>query len=253
MSQIVVLNPESIILDDEFNCRSSPVSPEAVAEMAESLKLHGQLNNVIVKKVTIDGKPAYTCVAGFTRVKAALLINESSDEKFRIRCTVQNLSDKDAFILNIAENLDRNELNSIDKATIASRLQKMNYTQAEIAKILRCTAAHISQLLSLLNLPEEIRNKLRTGDLRVSEALALVKVDEQTALEAVEAKENGTSIAETLESKGVKKPRTLAQLKKLCLEYPRTPLSDAILGWIQNAPNDLEQRIALMEPELSEV
>ncbi|MGN0973977.1 MAG: ParB/RepB/Spo0J family partition protein [Bacilli bacterium] len=154
--------------------RSNPYQPrkyfdeDALNELANSIKEHGVFQPIIVKK-SIKG---YEIIAGERRVKASKLAGAKT-----IPAIIRDFSDKDMMEIALLENLQRENLNSIEEATAYKKLQEnLNLTQEELAHHLGKSRSHITNMLGLLTLPEEVKDLIMTNQITMGHARALSKM-----------------------------------------------------------------------------
>lgn len=156
--------------------RSNPYQPrktfneETIKELAESIKEHGIIEPVIVKK-SIKG---YELVAGERRCKAA---KEAGLEK--IPAVIKDFSDQEMMEVALIENIQREDLNPIEEAVAYQNIIKLsNLTQEEFAKKFGKSRSYVTNLLGLLNLPEETRKLVISKELSMSHARSLSKLND---------------------------------------------------------------------------
>ena len=112
-------------------------------------------------------------VAGERRLKAVRALGLEE-----IPAIVKEVTDQEAFVIALIENIQREELNPIEEAEAYSKLIKeFNYTQEEVAKSVGKDRSTVSNLLRLLKLPPEIRKSVYEGELSVGHARTLLGVD----------------------------------------------------------------------------
>lgn len=163
-----------IVQIDEDNCRF--ISGEDVGELAASILKYGQDTPILVKR--LPNNAGFKLIAGNRRYKAFQLINADlpEDQHMPIKAIVARQSDHDMILSNIRENVDRKEYTPMDYATAAHRLiDKLGYTQAQVAKELHCTPAWISQVLNLLDLNYDVQVQVHRGTISVSDAIDMAK------------------------------------------------------------------------------
>ena len=155
--------------------RSNPYQPrkyfdeDALKELSDSIKAHGVFQPIIVKK-SIKG---YEIIAGERRVKASILAGKKT-----IPAIVRDFSDKDMMEIALLENLQRENLNAIEEATAYKKLQEnLELTQEELASHLGKSRSHITNMLGLLTLPEEVKDLIMTNKLSMGHARALSKIE----------------------------------------------------------------------------
>ncbi|MDD6272242.1 MAG: ParB/RepB/Spo0J family partition protein [bacterium] len=173
---------EDIVMVNINELRSNPYQPrqtfdqEKLVELANSIKEFGVLEPIIIKK-SIKG---YEIVAGERRKKACELVGIEE-----IPAVIRDFSDEDMMQIALLENIQRENLTSIEEAEALSNLLKvLNITQDELAKRIGKSRSYITNLLGLLNLPEIIKNDILHGLISAGHARVLSKLeDEQKVLE----------------------------------------------------------------------
>lgn len=145
------------------------MQPEALQELADSIKHHGILQPLLVK-MKEDHSGQYQIIAGERRWRAAQL---AMLHEVPVRICV--LNDSDAMAVALVENLQRADLNIIEEAEGFSRLlNEFKLTQDELASIIGKSRSHIANIIRLLQLPQEVREYLRDGKLTSGHARALL-------------------------------------------------------------------------------
>jgi len=126
---------------------------QTISELAESIKEHGVLSPIIVRP---QGKK-YEIIAGERRFKAS---KEAGLKE--IPAIIKNVSNGDARVISLIENIQREDLNDIDRAA-ALRDLKVNLGSPweEVAKRLSLTKRRVLDLVGLLDLPEEVKEEIR--------------------------------------------------------------------------------------------
>ena len=154
---------EEIKLVKISELRSNPYQPRkvfnetALNELAASIKEHGVFQPIIIKK-SIKG---YEIIAGERRVKASKIAG--LDE---IPAIIRDFSDDEMMEIALLENLQREDLNAIEEATAYKKLlESLSLTQEELANRLGKSRSHITNMLGLLTLPEEVQNSLSNKSL----------------------------------------------------------------------------------------
>ena len=153
--------------------------PEALAELAASIRAQGLVQPIVV---TPDNDGGYTIVAGERRWRAA---QEAGLEQVPV--VVHDVRD-DRHLLELAlvENLQRSDLNPIEEALAFQSLQEeFGLGHEEIATRVGKSRPAISNSLRLLNLPARVQELMRAGRLTAGQArplLALGKASDQVAL-----------------------------------------------------------------------
>jgi len=124
------------------------IKPEEIKDLANSIKEKGLLQPILVVKADTG----YHIVAGHRRVEAHKWLG-----KDKIKARVIKASDEDLASLSLIENLQRENLDLIETAMALKKYkEEFNKTLEEIGKEIGKTKGYISQILNILNLPEEI-------------------------------------------------------------------------------------------------
>ena len=156
--------------------RPNPYQPrkvfdeEKLKELADSIREHGIFQPIIVKRSSIKG---YEIIAGERRVKASKMIGLE-----KIPAIVRDFTDQEMMEIALLENLQRENLNAIEEATAyRNLLNAMEVTQEELAKRLGKSRTHITNMLGLLTLPEEVKDMMIEDKISMSHARVLSKLE----------------------------------------------------------------------------
>lgn len=177
--KIIDSTPKDEIVEISLDeLRSNPYQPRKVfdedklQELADSIKEHGVFQPIIVKKSAVKG---YEIIAGERRVKASKMVGLSS-----IPAIVRDFSDEEMMEIALLENLQREDLNAIEEATAyKALLDSLNITQEELAAKLGKSRSHITNMLGLNDLPEEVKDLIVDGRLSQSHARVLSKMEDK--------------------------------------------------------------------------
>ncbi|WP_199258552.1 ParB/RepB/Spo0J family partition protein [Paracoccus binzhouensis] len=166
-------------------------APEALQELAESLKNRGMLQPLIVRPHPTD-RGLYQIVAGERRWRAAQIA-----QLHEVPVIVRELSDTEVLEVAIVENIQRADLNAIEEAASYRQLMdRFGHTQEKVAEALNKSRSHIANLLRLLNLPEQVQTWLKEGKLTAGHARALITAPNAVEL-ARKVIEKNLSVRET--------------------------------------------------------
>ena len=174
--------PEVLLLSVD-NIRPNPYqprqefTPEALRELAESIKSQGVLQPIMVRPLSDDDKYDYELVAGERRWRATSLAGLSE-----IPALVREVSDNDSLAIALIENLQREDLNPLDEAKGISRLMQMlKLSQEEAASKVGKSRSAVANCLRLLQLPTLIQEDIKLRALSAGHARALLSIsDPQT-------------------------------------------------------------------------
>lgn len=140
--------------------------PESLAALSESLKTHGLLQPVVVRS-TPEG---FQLIAGERRLRAA---KEAGWDSIPVH--VVDLNDQAVFEAALVENVQRSDLNPIEKALgFQEYLHKYGVTQDDLARKIGLDRSTISNLIRLLDLPAEVQAAVRLGRISFGHARALL-------------------------------------------------------------------------------
>lgn len=156
--------------------RANPYQPrkvfkdEALVDLAQSIKEHGVFQPIIVKK-SIKG---YEIIAGERRVRASKMAGLTV-----IPAIIRNLNDEQMMEIALLENLQRENLSAIEEAiAYKSMVEKLNLTQDELAKKVGKSRSHITNILGLLRLPNEVQVMVANNELTMGHARVLSKLED---------------------------------------------------------------------------
>ena len=173
-------NKEEIVEIPLNELRSNPYQPrktfdeDALNELATSIKEHGVFQPIIAKK-SIKG---YEIIAGERRVKASQMAGLET-----IPAIIRDFSDQDMMEIALLENLQRENLNALEEAQAYKKLlEELKITQEELAKRLGKSRSHITNMLGLLVLPEDVKKEIIAGKISMGHARVLSKIDDQAKI-----------------------------------------------------------------------
>lgn len=158
--------------------RPNPYQPRKVFdedklnELAVSIKQHGVFQPIIVKKSAIRG---YEIIAGERRVKASKIAGLKT-----VPAIVKEFDDNTMMEISLLENLQRENLNPIEEAlAYQNLLNHLNVTQEVLAERLGKSRSHITNMLGILKLPQEVRTMISEGKIPYSKARVISKLENQ--------------------------------------------------------------------------
>jgi len=179
--EIVTENKSDVTMIKLDEIRSNPYQPrktfneDTLRELAISIKEYGVVQPVIVKK-SIKG---YELIAGERRCKASRLAGLTE-----IPAVIKDFTDQEMMEIALIENIQREDLNSIDEAKSVMNIIKLRgWTQEEFAIKFGKSRSYITNLLGLLNLPETIQRMLINKEISSSHARVLSKLDDKNQIE----------------------------------------------------------------------
>ena len=147
-------------------------APEKIEELARSIKEKGVIQPVLVRSTGVD---QYELIAGERRLRAVKKLGLTE-----LPAIVRRVADADLLEMSIIENIQREELNSVEEAKAYRRLaQEFGLTQDTIADRVGKDKSSISNLLRLLNLPEIIQDYLSKNMISFGHAKALLSIHDE--------------------------------------------------------------------------
>lgn len=177
--------------------RPNPAQPrkvfreEALEELAESIRRHGILQPLSVRRVGTS----YELIAGERRLRAGIQAGLTE-----IPCIVMNMDDKESGITALVENLQRQDLDFIEEAKgISLVMEQWCLSQEQTARLLGKSQSAVANKLRLLRHSAPVLEKLRQAGLTERHARALLKLPtEPEKLKALETIQRlGMSVART--------------------------------------------------------
>jgi ParB family chromosome partitioning protein len=152
---------------------------QALAELARSIRAHGVLQPIRVR----PHRDGYRIIAGERRWRAARMAGLRD-----IPAVIVERDDERAYLEALIENVQREELNAVDRALALKRL-RVSFglgSWQEVGELVGLSRQHVHNLLNVTRLPEAMREDVRAGDLTGKHASALVRLqdrpDEQSRL-----------------------------------------------------------------------
>ncbi|OCN06255.1 chromosome partitioning protein ParB [Erysipelotrichaceae bacterium MTC7] len=150
---------------------------KALEELAQSIEVHGVFTPILVKK-SVTG---YELVAGERRLRASKIAKLKE-----IPAIVVDFDDKQMMEISLLENIQREDLNVIEEAqAMANLIEKLGYTQEELAKQVGKSREHVTNILRLLKLPKEIQGYVANTKLTMGHARAILALESQDDMKLV--------------------------------------------------------------------
>ncbi len=165
------INSKQIVDLDIGQIQPNPLQPrgiithESVSDLVDSIKEHGILEPLVVAHTPAG----YQIVVGERRWRAAKIAGLAN-----VPCLIKETTPQGMLELAIVENVQREDLNPIDRAKAFERLvEEFGLAKSEIAKRISKSAPYISNTLKLLELPDAIKDGLLSGLITEGHARAL--------------------------------------------------------------------------------
>jgi len=156
-----IIEISRIKLDPEQPRKS--LNQKRLNELAESIKKHGLLQPITVEY--IEPEDCFKIISGERRYKAAKL----SDLQ-ELPCIIKNIDSNTRLIHQLIENIQRQDLPPLEEAESIQalinkkRMDNPSYSQREASRELGLPKSYVNEMLSLLKLPQDIKESVRTSD-----------------------------------------------------------------------------------------
>ena len=229
-----------IVLLDVNEVEPNPFQPRRdfgqaeIDSLAESLREHEQLQPLLVRQV--DGR--FQLISGERRWRAAKKAGLT-----HVKAQVRDADDRLVAELAIVENLQRKDLNAIEKALSFKRyLDEHHCTQEDLGKRLKIDRSTIANLLRLLELPGPVQDALRDGKISAGHARALLPLGDHRAQ---------VDFSKRVQQEGLSVRVTEQEVQELIAREDAEPLSVTTAGSTKpRAARTQNQQIASLEQEL---
>ena len=209
-------------------------SVEALQELVDSIKIHGVIQPITVRKV---GNDQFQLISGERRFRACTLAGLSA-----IPAYVKIANDQSMLEMALIENIQRENLDPIEVAVSYERLiTECKLTQEEMADRVGKSRASVTNFLRLLKLPNEIKKGLQERKLSMGHARALLGIDDEKKMMKLyySILENNLSVRKVEEQSKELSNASSASRKKA------SPLSFEEKSWISSLSNEYSTKIAL--------
>ena len=162
-------------------------------ELADSIRQHGVFTPILVKR-SLGG---YELIAGERRLRACRLAGIK-----KIPAIEMEFDDQQMMEIALLENIQREDLNAIEEAKAYEKLiQKVGYTQEELARRIGKSREHVANMMRLLKLPARLQQHVTAHELSMGHVRALLSLEDETMMEEVAQK----AIREQLSVRAVEK------------------------------------------------
>jgi len=157
------------ILENRFQPRQN-YDEAKLEDLKASIKEKGVLQPILVRK----HENGYEVIAGERRLRAAKAIGLE-----QVPVIIKNVTDREALVLALVENMQREDLNAIEEALGFKRLiEEFSFTQESIAQAVGKDRSTVINLLRLLKLPDEIQKHVIDAKLSMGHARALLSLED---------------------------------------------------------------------------
>lgn len=199
----------------------------SLAELAESIRAQGVIQPITVRALGEAAPGQYEIIAGERRFRAAQLagLNE-------VPVQVREVSDENAAVIALIENIQREDLNPLEEAQGVRRLlDEFGLTHEQAAQAIGRSRSATSNLLRLLNLAAPVQTMLLAGDIDMGHARSLLAVDAATQIQLanqIVARRLSVREAEKLVARVQKETEAIANKKPRSASRDITRLEEAL-------------------------
>lgn len=149
--------------------------PEALNELAESIRKTGVFQPIIIRRSTIKG---YELIAGERRVRASKLAGKTT-----IPAIIRDLNEEAMIEIAVIENLQREDLSPLEEAeAYAMLMENLRLTQAQVAERIGKSRPYIANYIRLLQLPESVKDLVNQEKLTMGHARTLLGVNDSVQM-----------------------------------------------------------------------
>ena len=190
---------------------------DEIQQLAESIRENGQIAPIVVRKMD----DSFELIVGERRWRASQLLKKDT-----INAVIIEADEKTSAVLSIVENVQRENLNSMEEAESLERLiNEFSMSHEDVAKYISKSRAHVTNIIRLNDLSNFVKDQLRQNHISMGHARAVITLthDEQSKIirEAIQKKlsvravENLTKPKQNNKSAQIKDADTLALERKL--------------------------------------
>jgi ParB family chromosome partitioning protein len=152
---------------------------EALEELAASIKAQGLMQPIVIRPL-VGKEDRYEIIAGERRWRATQLAGLDT-----VPVIIKDVPDDAAIAMALIENIQRENLNSMEEAQALYRLQQeFELTQQEVGDAVGKSRATVANLLRLMQLNDDVKIMLERGDIEMGHAKALLGLQDQKQSEA---------------------------------------------------------------------
>lgn len=189
---------------DVSKIQANPYQPrkhfdeKAIEELAASVKQHGVFTPILVRE-SVTG---YQLIAGERRLRATKLAGIDT-----IPAIIVDFNDDLMMEISLLENIQRENLNVIEEANAYKQMiDKLGYTQEQLAERIGKSRVHVSNTLRLLRLPTKIANMVIEGRLSMGHVRPLITLDDEEKMLVIANKAASENLSVREVEQLVKKP-----------------------------------------------
>ncbi|MFA5007345.1 MAG: ParB/RepB/Spo0J family partition protein [Candidatus Izemoplasmatales bacterium] len=206
---------------------------DSLKELAESIRINGVLQPVIVKKVA----QGYMLVTGERRCRAARMAGFPS-----VPAIVRDYNNQYLAELALLENIQREDLTIIEEAeAYKNAIDSLNLTHLELAQKIGKSRSYVSNTLGILTLPEAIVDEINAGNISMGHARALSKLKDAERIRTIARMivENRLTVRDI---------EALVKSEKKKKEIRRREVAPTLAAGVARVKTSLSRRFAFQKP-----
>ena len=193
----------------------------AIANLADSIRQHGLIQPIIVRQIPTG----YQIVAGERRWRACRMLGMPE-----IPVIVKDFTDSQTAQIALIENIQREDLNPIEEAAAYKELMETyEMTQEQLSKAVGKSRSSIANSVRLLNLPDDVKEMLKKGELSAGQAKVLAAADSAEKISEIAKKASNGQL-------------TVRAIEKLLLQDEQEESDEEETEKADNPPQEREKR-----------
>jgi len=235
-NEILGIGKEEVVEIDVDLIKPNPYQPrkhfdvDALNELAESIRINGILQPVIIKRVS----SGYLLVAGERRCKAAKIAGFQT-----VPAIVRDYNNQYLAELALLENIQREDLTIVEEAeAYRNAIDTMNLTHLDLAKKIGKSRSYVSNTLGILSLPQSVIEMIHTGNISMGHARSLSKLKDVERVKKI-----ATMIIDNKLS--VRDIELLARQEKKKKTINRSPINDDLSKSLQHTKDFLREKLQM--------
>ncbi len=207
-TDLMLIDPRNIVIEDEFNVRSDYGN---IDELAKSIVEVGQLEPIMVAKQR--GTDQYILTDGHRRMKAILKAIENGNSIQYVKAIVTSGNMEDRIFAMVITGIGKKPLNNLEEGEAYKRLKAYGYEVKDIAAKVGKSLPHIYNMLKLADVPQQVKKHIIKGDISGNTVVSLLK-DVKTADDLLKAVEEAVLNSEIEHEEDAKAGKKTAKKKK---------------------------------------
>lgn len=207
-TDLMLIDPRNIIVEDDFNIRSDYGN---IDELAKSIAEVGQLEPIMVAKQR--GTDQYILTDGHRRMRAILKAIEQGHNIQYVKAIVTSGNMEDRIFAMVITGIGKKPLNNLEEGEAYKRLKAYGYEVKDIATKVGKSLPHIYNMLKLADVPQKVKKYILDGDISGNTVVSLLK-DVKTADDLLKVVEEAVLASEIEHEEDAKAGKKTTKKKK---------------------------------------